>query len=215
MSEGVQKRDVRHDNSLTPMARLLYEDIESLSKKEGYCFATNAHFAEQFECDLRSIQRFIAELKNAGYIGFEGNGKARKIFLNHDKFVIVANDEPRQNCRSTMTNLSLNHDNSVTRRLKENIKSNIPPIIPHEPTVEIVPELNDIFSQWLKYKNERRQSYKPRGLEALIKRLNKESELKGADAVAEAIEYSMANNYAGIYYEKKTKSKSKWAFLEE
>ena len=55
-----------------------------------------------------------------------------------------------------------------------------------------------VIRKWLEYKKEKRQAYKPRGLEAFKKRL---MELSGGDPViANAIvEQSMANNYAGVF----------------
>lgn len=55
-----------------------------------------------------------------------------------------------------------------------------------------------VIIKWLEYKKEKRQTYKPRGLEAFKKRL---MGLSGGDPViANAIvEQSMANNYAGVF----------------
>ena len=51
---------------------------------------------------------------------------------------------------------------------------------------------------WLAYKKEKRQSYKPRGLEALKKKLLQMS--NGSPEYAKVIvEYSMANNYSGLF----------------
>lgn len=51
---------------------------------------------------------------------------------------------------------------------------------------------------WLAYKKEKRQTYKPRGLEALKKKLLQLS--KGNPEYAKVIvEYSMGNNYAGLF----------------
>ena len=58
--------------------------------------------------------------------------------------------------------------------------------------------MEDVITKWLEYKKEKRQTYKPRGLEAFKKRL---MGLSGGDPViANAIvEQSMANNYAGVF----------------
>ena len=51
---------------------------------------------------------------------------------------------------------------------------------------------------WLAYKKEKRQTYKPRGLEALKKKLLKLS--NGNPEYAKVIvEYSMGNNYTGLF----------------
>ncbi len=60
--------NVRYDEVLSDRAKLLYGEISALSNKEGYCWATNAHFAELFKVSKKSISRNIQELVDRGYI---------------------------------------------------------------------------------------------------------------------------------------------------
>ena len=55
-----------------------------------------------------------------------------------------------------------------------------------------------VIRKWLEYKKEKRQTYKPKGLESFKRRL---MTLSGGDPIiADAIvEQSMANNYAGVF----------------
>ena len=55
-----------------------------------------------------------------------------------------------------------------------------------------------VVQKWLAYKRERHQTYKPRGLEAMRRRL---FDLSGGDpnTALAIVEQSMANNYAGIF----------------
>lgn len=56
----------------------------------------------------------------------------------------------------------------------------------------------EALDMWLAYKKEKRQTYKPRGLEALKKRLLQLS--SGNPEYAKVIvEYSMGNNYTGLF----------------
>lgn len=56
----------------------------------------------------------------------------------------------------------------------------------------------EALDEWLAYKKEKRQSYKPRGLESLKKRLLQMS--NGNPEYAKVIvNYSMANNYSGLF----------------
>ena len=56
----------------------------------------------------------------------------------------------------------------------------------------------EALEMWLAYKKEKRQTYKPRGLEALKKKLLQLS--NGNPEYAKVIvEYSMGNNYTGLY----------------
>lgn len=56
----------------------------------------------------------------------------------------------------------------------------------------------EALEAWLAYKKEKRQTYKPRGLEALKKKLLQLS--NGNPEYAKVIvEYSMGNNYTGLF----------------
>lgn len=55
-----------------------------------------------------------------------------------------------------------------------------------------------VLNKWIEYKRERHQTYKPRGLEALRKRLISLSGGNPQLALA-IVEQSMANNYAGLF----------------
>lgn len=62
---------------------------------------------------------------------------------------------------------------------------------------EIYP-CKEALDMWLAYKKEKRQAYKPRGLEALKKKLLQLS--NGNPEYAKVIvEYSMGNNYTGLF----------------
>lgn len=62
---------------------------------------------------------------------------------------------------------------------------------------EIYP-CQEALEMWLAYKKEKRQTYKPRGLEALKKKLLQLS--SGNPEYAKVIvEYSMGNNYTGLF----------------
>lgn len=66
-----------------------------------------------------------------------------------------------------------------------------------EPQEEIYP-CQEALDMWLAYKKEKHQSYKPRGLAALKKKLLKMS--NGNPEYAKVIvEHSMGNNYSGLY----------------
>ena len=53
---------------------------------------------------------------------------------------------------------------------------------------------------WIEYKRERRESYKPAGLKALVSRVEKAEAQHGASAVVELIEDCMSAGYQGIVW---------------
>lgn len=87
---------VLRDPQLKPNAKLLYAKISVLCKRDGYCFASNAFFAEQFQMTERAIRNFICQLEEYGYIFIEhiqeGNDKQsqiRKIYISIDVLEVL------------------------------------------------------------------------------------------------------------------------------
>jgi hypothetical protein len=64
-----------------------------------------------------------------------------------------------------------------------------------------VKEYKESLNLWLQYKKEKKQTYKPTGLEALKKTIVKD--YPNPLDFTKAVEYSIANNYSGIYPPKK------------
>jgi len=60
-----------------------------------------------------------------------------------------------------------------------------------------------ILTEWLAYKKEKGQGYKPAGLKALIKKISVHSD----DVLREAVDQAMVSNWAGLFPEKVDPSK--------
>jgi len=73
------------DKNICSTAKLLYGEISALVNKEGFCWASNKHFAKLFGIKSSTrISALIRELKNIGYIYIEVDkkiGNKRKIWL--------------------------------------------------------------------------------------------------------------------------------------
>lgn len=70
---------------------------------------------------------------------------------------------------------------------------------------EIPDDRRELYATWLQYKRERRETYKPSGFSALVKKF---SAMPTQD-LKSAIENSMANNYSGIFEPKPTAAPKK------
>jgi len=62
--------------------------------------------------------------------------------------------------------------------------------------------LSQAVSDWIKYKTEKRQGYKPKGLQTLLTQIQNNVDKYGNAAVIHAINESMASNYQGIVWDK-------------
>lgn len=67
---------------------------------------------------------------------------------------------------------------------------------------EFPPVLQAAFDDWLAYKRERREAYKPTGLRNLKGQIRTQAEIHGAEAVAELIRLCMASNWRGIIFDR-------------
>lgn len=69
------------------------------------------------------------------------------------------------------------------------------------PTAFATEELRSAFADWLAYKQERREAYKPTGLKNLESEVRNNAAKYGESAVAALIRHCMASNWKGIIFE--------------
>ncbi len=63
------------------------------------------------------------------------------------------------------------------------------------------PILREAVEKWVAYKKERREEYKPVGLQSLVTQITKAAEEYGEEAMIDVITRSMAANYKGIVFD--------------
>ena len=63
------------------------------------------------------------------------------------------------------------------------------------------PTLHEAVEKWVAYKGERREEYKPVGLQSLVTQITKAAEEYGEAAMIDVITRSMAANYKGIVFD--------------
>lgn len=63
-------------------AKLLYGEITALCSKEGYCWASNQHFAELYGVHKDTISNWVSELKDNNFVKIElTNNTTRHIYI--------------------------------------------------------------------------------------------------------------------------------------
>ena len=77
---------IRYDKRLPMLSRFLYGELTALCNEKGYCWASNRYFAELYEVSIETISRYIAKLKEFGYIKitYDSSKKDndRRIYIN-------------------------------------------------------------------------------------------------------------------------------------
>ena len=124
--------------------------------------------------------------------------------------------------------IDIEEDIDIEKELKEEKSADEPPLPPSDPPAdkgkkgrkkaEIVQPTADYsgteFSEamiakveeWIKYKAERRDAYKPTGLQSLISQIKNNVQKHGEKAVIDLITECMAANYKGLIFEKLEKA---------
>ena len=73
---------------------------------------------------------------------------------------------------------------------------------PTDADIPFVGELRDAVEDWLSYKRERREAYKPTGLKSLMTQITNAAAEYGDTAVAGVIRDSMGSGYKGIMFDR-------------
>lgn len=135
--------NVRYCKDLEPNAKLLYGEITALCQKEGYCWASNAYFAELYDVDERTIRRWIESLEKNNLIfkDFESgfNGK-RRLWLSRE---IQESFTKGQKCPKGGTKMSGGEDKNVLHINTYNNTSNNCVVCVDQPPVGASPLLDD------------------------------------------------------------------------
>lgn len=92
--------------------------------------------------------------------------------------------------------------NQVKEQDKEQDKDKEQMLKPPTPLQGASPSLQDAFGEWLRYKQERREGYKPAGLQALQTEVMNNARVYGDEAVAQLIRTCMASNWKGIIFDR-------------
>lgn len=123
-------------------------------------------------------------------------GAAARWQANGSESSGVANDS------KAIADNSKNGNTETETNTNTNTKRNKPPLSPLQGDTGFGLELQAAFNDWLIYKREKHQEYKPKGLQNLISEIRNNAEKYGETAVADLIRKCMASNWQGIIFER-------------
>lgn len=111
---------VRYDEELTPNAKLLYGEITALCNEKGYCWASNAYFAELYSVSKVSISKWINQLVEKGYLKSIINYKeGTKEIAN--RYLTIVNEPIKEKFNTYQRKVN----EPIKEKFKENNTSNI------------------------------------------------------------------------------------------
>ena len=106
--------DVRYDTRLSSTAKLIYAEITALTHKEGYAWASNKYFADNFKLSASQVSRIMTQLSKLGYINvYIKDNYVRKITLRK-------NDKP---LRKNAGGVTQKAQRGVTQKAQDNTTS--------------------------------------------------------------------------------------------
>ena len=119
---------VLKNKEISLACKLLFADIISLSKNEGFCFASNEYFSTELGLSDRAVVYSIKELKDKGFITTERKHYIRYIRINPEKFkitpkIITANFADK-NANSSHTNANFAETNANSAQYNINYNNN-------------------------------------------------------------------------------------------
>lgn len=112
---------VRYDKRLTPSAKILYAEITSLTNANGFCHARNKYFQDLFMVSKQSINNWLQQLENYGYIQRHiYRKKGSKEILNR---YITIFDKPIQiNLNRPIQDILNDNNTSINNKINTSLK---------------------------------------------------------------------------------------------
>lgn len=110
------------DKRLNANSKLLYGEISSLCYKEGYCWASNAYFAERHGVSKVSISKWVNQLIETGYIKSEIQYK--KDSKEVEKRILTVAHPIKQNFNTPLTKVNDPIKENFNTPIKEKLKDN-------------------------------------------------------------------------------------------
>lgn len=169
---------------------------------KGFVFPRRKRVSES------DIEKTLAELAGMGcislysvdgesYFCFPNWGKHQRVQTKKSKFPAPECGDPRN---STVNHGEPPPETEIETEIETKDKNTPQPPILSE--TDFGPELQAAFADWLVYKKEKRQGYKPTGLKSLVTQVNNKAAKYGESAVANLIRQCMAANWQGIIWDK-------------
>lgn len=144
---GIMPNRVNFSKQISDGAKILYTYISSLCASEGWCWASNRHFATKYGKSQRQIIRLLQELQDADLVfaNYEGSESRRKLT------VFISSNDVQKMSRG-MTKMSRGYDKNVTHN---NIN-----IIKEKYTKEILEQIEKLYTGYVLYFKVDQDDYK-------------------------------------------------------
>ena len=154
---------------------------------------------QQMAVDERKYQEVCDKRRSAGQKG----GRPTKSAAERKLEPLKEREAPPAKANAFLASVVLADDDDDLEG--DDDKTLFPPKCPQKAAdwhERFSPAMGEKLDEWLAYKAEKRQKYKPQGLKTLLSKTAKEIAEHGEQAVMEAIDCSMSSGYQGIVWDR-------------
>lgn len=167
--------------------------ISSLTAEKGYCFASNAYFANLFDIDEVSVSRKLSKLQSKNYITIEYEKRGAEIVSRKIRLTKMLSDG-LQKSQSTVNKNVKDNITSINITSNKNKKD-------FELPIYIAKER---WEEWVKFRKQLKKPLTDLSIQKQIKFLG-ECQAKGQNPNS-IIEQSIQNGWTGLFELKKNTS---------
>ena len=175
----------------------------------------NELFPTRENVTRKSVEDAITKLVTVGLLcQYEVDGRSYLVFPTWEKHQRIRNKHRKYpappdnirlsaNCRQTSANCQSESESNPNPNPNPNPNARARRADQQDEIFADFPgELGKAVADWLAYKTEKRQGYKPTGLQSLLTQIRNAAKEHGDAAVVKVIRDSMAANYQGIVFDR-------------
>lgn len=166
---------------------------------------TSPGIQKRYQEAAKSLRRDVIVNREIWLLNEDETASFIKFDNNPDKSSINPDKSSKNESNYSETPLKENKINKSKDKNKEKKTTEKPP----PPTASQMisersfsPEVDASVREWVKYKIEKRQGYKPTGLRNFLSQVENNVQKYGAEAVARLIHFCMSNNWQGVIWER-------------
>lgn len=166
--------------------------------ERGEVVTTISQLSHDWGWGKSRVRRFLLAASAGSQVSLKTDRERTRIrIVNYDKYQSVDSDRESQTNQDRSADGVSNELHNKERR--RNNKERSTPSLTLPRSIDTF-EVRAALQRWLDHKSEKRQSYKTTGLNALVAKLSKQT----PEWIVAAVDYSIAQNYSGIYPESGT-----------
>lgn len=200
-----------NEYGLTSSEQLLYHTLLMINNRKHWVdwfYCTDVYLTDFMKIGVTAMKNARNILKQCGMIDFipsKKRGESTK-YRVCDEFcsnVCTYSINVQTNNKRSTNTLQTNNKPDANKDKRQKIED----VRCNNPLTPFSGDVGKKVEEWLRYKSERGQKYKPTGLKTLFKNISANLDTYGEQAVIRVIDASMSNNWQGLFFDKLNQQK--------